>query len=619
MTKLKKGLVLLLILTIVCSLFVLVACKDPNAQSPEIPGEEQEEPSEEQEPSDENKKPNNGTQKTDTLVIAYKNYKGEEVDYSLYFETDGNGKITDLSDFAIQNKDSIIQLEIPKKIGDEEINALSLNFDALPYLRSLTISENINTIDEPLKISDNNPFLLIFCETTEKSIGWCDDWRPQNIEDLSLYPPVVWDYKNNEVADDGKIYGFASNGMLYALKDNDAELVFSGIEDIENLELTSSVKYNDKTYSLKGMYSCSFFGIKDDLPLQNNKNLKSVKIPNGVTSISPFVFGGSSLTSIDIPNSVTNIGECAFYFCTGLKSIEIPRGVANIGSLAFVFCNNLESITVDSENTNYKSNGNCLIETQTNTVIVGCKNSVIPNYVTSIGQNAFAYCSGLESIRIPSSVINIGESAFAECSSLTSVTFGENSQLTSIGDQAFYICSNLESIEIPSSVRSIGKFAFYECDSLIEVHIEDIESWCKIEFENKEANPLYRAHNLYLNNILLTDLEIPSSVKSIGNYAFYECSSLESVRFAENSQLTSIGDQAFSNSNISTSIEIPSSVTSIGMLAFGSLDLEIVIFENTNGWYWWSDTYGEISIDVTNPSENVDILAMGIPLKRKVD
>ena len=596
MTKLKKGLVLLLLLTIVCSLFALVACENiiPPTSSDEQPNNEQKQPSNEQE------KPSDKQPTIVELKPANQNYKGEDVDYSLYFNTDGNGKITDLSDYAIQNRDSIIQLEIPKKIGDEEITELSLNFDALPYLRSLTIPENIVNIDEPLKVKENNPFLLIYCETIDKPIGWCDNWKPKTIDDLSIYPPVVWDYKNNVIADDGKIYGFASNGMLYALKDNEAELVFSGIEDIENLELTSSFKFNEKTYSLRGMHACSFFGLQDDdLPLQNNKKLKSVKIPNGVTSINPFVFGGSSFTRIEIPDSVTRIGECAFYFCPSLISIEIPSSVTSIGEYAFIGCYSVKSISVAEDNINYKSDGNCLIEKQTNSIIFGCKNSVIPNYVTNIDENAFGDCVGLESIKIPSSIKNIGVSAFSGCSSLISITFGEHSQLTSIGNYAFHRCSSLESIEIPSSVTSmgsdafsncsdltsitfgensqlasIGRGAFNGCSSLIGVYITDITSWCKIEFSDFDANPLCNAHNLYLNNELVTELVIPSNVTSIGMYAFSGCNSLTSVTF-----------------------------------------------EIETGWYW-NDDISEtiISVDVTNPSENVKYLAMmGFPFKRKVD
>ena len=114
----------------------------------------------------------------------------------------------------------------------------------------------------------------------------------------------------------------------------------------------------------------------------------------------------------------------------------------------------------------YKSDNNCLIEIATNTLIRGCKNSVIPDYITFIGSFAFSGCDSLTSIEMPNGVTSIGKSAFSGCSSLTSAEFGENSELTSIGEYAFDDCSSLTSIEIPSGVTSIGNSVVEGCNSL---------------------------------------------------------------------------------------------------------------------------------------------------------
>ena len=189
---------------------------------------------------------------------------------------------------------------------------------------------------------------------------------------------------------------------------------------------------------------------------------------------------------------------------------------------------------------------------------------VIPDSVTSIGESAFENCSSLTSIIIPNSVTSIGDHAFEDCSSLTRIVIPDS--VTSIGEDAFYGCSSLTSINIPDSVRSIGNSVFSGCSSLKGVYITDIAAWCGIVFGSDSANPLYYAHNLYLNGELVTDLVIPDSVTSIGDYAFYECYSLTSIDIPDG--VTSIGGDAFTWCSSLTSIDIPDGVTSIGNDAF---------------------------------------------------
>ena len=215
--------------------------------------------------------------------------------------------------------------------------------------------------------------------------------------------------------------------------------------------------------------------------------------------------------------------------------------------------------------------------------------------VTSIGENAFVGCSSLTGVTIPDSVMHIGDFAFENCTSLTSVEISGNA--TSIGNFAFLDCDDLTSVTILDGVASIEENAFKNCENLTDVYISNIEAWCRISFGGTYANPLSYGGNLYIDNELLTELEIPNTITEIKAYAFLECSSLTRIVIPDS--VTSIGANAFENCTGLTSVEIPSGVTSMGARVFYGCNSLMVYCQAKSrplGWnskwssYSWNDS-----------------------------
>lgn len=251
-----------------------------------------------------------------------------------------------------------------------------------------------------------------------------------------------------------------------------------------NLSIPSSVTHNGTTYTVTEIGQYAFWtcaGLTSVIipntvtSIQNGAfyectGLTSVNLGDAVHDIAPESFAFcSSLTSLVIPNSVVFIGARAFEFCdalvsltfgnsvglistlafrdcTSLTSIYIPSSVQSIASDAFRSCSGLISIVVSNDNSYYDSRNNCnaIIRTSTNGLVLGCRHTVIPNTVTSIGQCAFYGCTSLYSLNIPNSVTTINNAAFWNCSGLNSITIPNS--LSFIGYAAFYDCTGLTSI-----------------------------------------------------------------------------------------------------------------------------------------------------------------------------
>lgn len=294
----------------------------------------------------------------------------------------------------------------------------------------------------------------------------------------------------------------------------------------------SSVKFeNGSKISVLG--SNIFAGMAQngfDLFLGDNSSL---------VGIGEYALSDSTIKSIDYgkDSQIQTIGDSAFRNCSQLTAVKIPKTITYLGSSAFYGCSNLKNIEFEDG-----------------------------IFLTEIKSNLFRYCSNLAEITIPDGVTNIGGYAFSGCSGLRDFVIPTG--VTSIGERSFEECSGLESITIPASVTSIGTNAFNNCNLLNSVYYEGtFEQWCGITFTSETSNPMYYATNLYINGKLVEgDLIIPSSVNSVGNYAFSHCNGITSVDVSNGT--TSIGNSAFAGCSGISSVSFSDNINSVGSYAF---------------------------------------------------
>ena len=244
--------------------------------------------------------------------------------------------------------------------------------------------------------------------------------------------------------------------------------------------------------------------------------LTAIDIPAAVTSIDSYAFNGCIyLADLTLNEGLTTIGDYAFYSCKSLGSLSIPASVTSISASAFRTCPSLTTITVDASNDKYDSREDCnaIIESSTNTLLLGTASTVIPTTVTAIGTNAFYGNYSLTSIVIPEGVKTIGSSAFSGCTALTNVT--TPSTLTTIGSGAFSGCTKLAQVILSEGLTTIESDAFKQCK-------------------------------------VLKRIRIPSTVSSIAYGVFNQCTSLEKVAVDFTTPVKISSSTTFSNRSKAT-------------------------------------------------------------------
>ena len=452
--------------------------------------------------------------------------------------------------------------------------------------------------------------------------------------------------------------GADGDNLTWTLDTATGELVISGEGYMKNYSFTygaTNAPWYAYISSIKNVTIKNGVTSIGDGAFYNCSNLTSVTIPNSVTSIGWQAFSGcTGLTSIEIPNSVTRIDSSAFSGCSGLTSVTIPNSVMSIGNYAFNGCSGLTSVTVDDENEIYHSEGNCLIETQSKTLIKGCNNSVIPTdgSVTSIGEAAFSNCTSLTSVTIPDSVTSIGDYAFMGCSGLTSVTIGNS--VTSIGDYAFMGCyklvevinhSTLNITEGSSSFGYIGYYAdtvhtgeskivnkndylFYTHSNGVHYLLGYVGNETELTLPNDYNGQNYDIYEHAFRGCSgLTSVTIPDSVTSIGEGAFRGCSGLTSVYITDLAAWCNIkfdnsisnplyyANNLYLNGKLVTELVVPDSVTNIGNFAFyNCTSLTSVTIPNSItsiGGYAFSDCTGLTSVTIPNSVTSIGYSAFG--------
>mgnify|MGYP002625657428 CR=1 FL=1 len=273
---------------------------------------------------------------------------------------------------------------------------------------------------------------------------------------------------------------------------------------------------------------------------------------NNIKSLTWNVINHESSGNITIGNSANienfSIGDCVERIPAGLvngskiQSITIPASVKLIDNGAFLDCANLTSIVVEQDNATFDSRDNCnaIIETATNTLLVGCKNSFIPNTINMIGDFAFTHCTELTTINIPNSVVSIG-------------TDTENNGFSDKG--AFNGCTGITSLAIPNSVVTIGRNAFYDCQNI---------SYLKLSESLREI-----CEGTFTHCARLEEVTLPASLRFIGEEAFYD-TGLKSFSIPDS---VVVETDAFASTAIE-SISVASSARLMGMWIFGDTPWE---------------------------------------------
>lgn len=341
-----------------------------------------------------------------------------------------------------------------------------------------------------------------------------------------------------------------------------------------------------------------------------DRETKSILIPNTVSAIGRFTFYQCrSITSLSVPGNVKYIGSSAFEDCTGLTSITLNNGLELINGSAFEGCRNLTGLTIPSTVNCIAINAfkNCSNLTSVvseiknppvieDNVFEGLPSSAVLTvpagtksvYQSTPGWNRFQnivesgnVVPGVEFAQngIHYRVKDDGDAEVTEVDAYTKyvdipeeVSYGGITyQVSSIGEYAFEGHSDINYLSIPSTIKHIGEYAFIDCGSSMTVNIADPAAWCQMELGNEHSSPLSSAGKVLVYDIETTDIKIPNTVSSIGNFTFYQCRKIRTLSIP--GSVTNIGSSAFEDCTGLTSVS----------LTYGNISISGSAFEGCTG------------------------------------
>lgn len=466
--------------------------------------------------------------------------------------------VTSIGWYTFQGCTGLTSIEIPNSVT----SIGSYAFYGCTGLTSIEISNSVTTIEKYALYGCSGLTSIKIPNSVTKigsyAFAGCTGLTSVHITDLSAWCKISFNYQE-------------SNPLWYA------KHLYLNDEEVINLVIPNGVT-RISGYAFCGCSSMASIEIPNSVTWIGNgaffdcSGLASIEIPNSVTSIGSWAFHNcSGLTSLVIGNNVTNIGTEAFSGCTSILSLHIPQGTNFIDESAFLNCTGLESIVVDSGNPKYDSRNNCnaIIETATNKLIVGSRNTIIPQSVTDYGQYGLANCVKLT---LPEGIEEI---------------------------PTLYYCKVLESITIPNSIKKIFDTSFNGCSSLKTIIIEDgtedlifepvyhsqgyqprwyIDNPLDSIYFGRNYKTSYYTYYPFNGHPTLRAVAFGEEVKSIGDNAFCTCSNLQSIKLG--SQIETIGTDAFWKSSNLDTIVIPSSIKAIGSNAFCCSHISTLIIED---------------------------------------